>query len=120
MKALITGGAGFIGSHLAQALCRKGAQVVVLDNLSFGNLRNLDWKGNGDALEFSLREFFAEFLDQRVGSLACECGANTNADSVSGLGLEHQPRLGADGSDGACCARLGIIDAAGDFAADGD
>ena len=39
MKALITGGAGFIGSHLAEALCRRGAQVVVLDNLSLGNVR---------------------------------------------------------------------------------
>ena len=52
MKALVTGGAGFIGSHLAEALCRRGAQVVVLDDLSLGNVRNLDWKKSGDALEF--------------------------------------------------------------------
>jgi UDP-glucose 4-epimerase len=52
MKAFVTGGAGFIGSHLAEALCRRGAQVVVLDDLSLGNLSNLDWKRNGDALEF--------------------------------------------------------------------
>ena len=52
MKALVTGGAGFIGSHLAEALCRRGAEVVVLDDLSLGNARNLDWKKSGDALEF--------------------------------------------------------------------
>jgi UDP-glucose 4-epimerase len=52
MKALVTGGAGFIGSHLAEALCRRGAQVVALDDLSLGNVKNLDWKRNGDALEF--------------------------------------------------------------------
>jgi UDP-glucose 4-epimerase len=52
MKALVTGGAGFIGSHLAEALCRRGAQVVVLDNLSLGHPRNLAWKRPGDALEF--------------------------------------------------------------------
>jgi nucleoside-diphosphate-sugar epimerase len=52
MKALITGGAGFIGSHIAEALCRKGASVVVLDNLSLGNLDNLAWKQPGDNLEF--------------------------------------------------------------------
>jgi UDP-glucose 4-epimerase len=52
MKALITGGAGFIGSHIAEALCRKGASVVVLDNLSLGNLNNLAWKQPGDNLEF--------------------------------------------------------------------
>lgn len=52
MKALVTGGAGFIGSHLAEALCRRGVQVVVLDDLSLGSVRNLDWKRGGDALEF--------------------------------------------------------------------
>ncbi len=52
MKALITGGAGFIGSHIAEALCRKGASVVILDNLSLGSLNNLVWKKPGDDLEF--------------------------------------------------------------------
>jgi UDP-glucose 4-epimerase len=52
MKALVTGGAGFIGSHLAQALCRRGAKVVVLDNLSAGTLQNLAWHGASDDLEF--------------------------------------------------------------------
>lgn len=40
-RILITGGAGFIGSHLAQALCILGAQVVVIDDLSGGDRRNL-------------------------------------------------------------------------------
>jgi nucleoside-diphosphate-sugar epimerase len=52
MKALVTGGAGFIGSHLAEALCRRGVEVVALDDLSLGNAKNLDWKKSGDALEF--------------------------------------------------------------------
>jgi UDP-glucose 4-epimerase len=41
MKALITGGAGFIGSHLAERLLRTGHEVVALDNLSTGSMRNL-------------------------------------------------------------------------------
>jgi UDP-glucose 4-epimerase len=52
MKALVTGGAGFIGSHLAEALCRRGASVIALDNLSLGKVANLAWRENGDALEF--------------------------------------------------------------------
>lgn len=52
MKALVTGGAGFIGSHIAEALCAKGASVIALDNLSLGKAANLDWKRNSDALEF--------------------------------------------------------------------
>lgn len=39
---LVTGGAGFIGSHLTQHLVRLGAQVRVLDNLSTGYRKNLD------------------------------------------------------------------------------
>lgn len=38
---LITGGAGFIGSHLARTLALEGQQVTILDNLSGGNLQNL-------------------------------------------------------------------------------
>ncbi len=41
MKALVTGGAGFIGSHLAEALIKRGDEVVVIDDLSTGNRRNL-------------------------------------------------------------------------------
>jgi len=41
MRALITGGAGFIGSHLAEALLDAGHQVLVLDNLSTGSMDNI-------------------------------------------------------------------------------
>ena len=41
MRALITGGAGFIGSHLAEALILQGHEVVVLDDLSTGRLENV-------------------------------------------------------------------------------
>ena len=41
MKILVTGGAGFIGSHLADAYLDEGHEVVVLDNLSTGNPKNL-------------------------------------------------------------------------------
>jgi UDP-glucose 4-epimerase len=51
-KAVITGGAGFIGSNLAEALCRRGDKVVVLDDLSFGTLDNLAWRATTDDLDF--------------------------------------------------------------------
>ncbi|WP_210485149.1 NAD-dependent epimerase/dehydratase family protein [Microvirga antarctica] len=40
-RYLVTGGCGFIGSHLAEALVRDGSQVTVLDNLSSGRTENL-------------------------------------------------------------------------------
>ncbi len=42
MRALITGGAGFIGSHLAEALLNAGHDVDIIDNLSTGSIRNIE------------------------------------------------------------------------------
>ena len=42
MKILITGGAGFIGSHITDALIEAGHRVVVLDDLSTGHKTNLN------------------------------------------------------------------------------
>ncbi len=47
---LVTGGAGFIGSHIVEALVRRGDRVRVLDNLSTGHRANVD--RFGDAVEF--------------------------------------------------------------------
>jgi UDP-glucose 4-epimerase len=41
MRALITGGAGFIGSHLADALLSRGASVTIIDDLSTGSIENI-------------------------------------------------------------------------------
>ncbi len=42
MKILVTGGAGYIGSHVVMLLCEKGQDVVVLDNLSLGSKDAID------------------------------------------------------------------------------
>ncbi len=53
-RVLITGGAGFIGSHLAEALVSLGASVVVLDDLSGGDRKNLQSFGPVDFVEGSI------------------------------------------------------------------
>ncbi len=40
-EALVTGGAGFIGSHLVERLIKKHYKVTVIDDLSSGDLKNL-------------------------------------------------------------------------------
>lgn len=49
-RALVTGGAGFIGSHLVEGLVEAGTRVTVLDNLSTGHRRNIDHLG--DRIDF--------------------------------------------------------------------
>src|SRR5687768_16314325 len=51
-RVLVTGGAGFIGSHLAEVLAGLGARVVVLDDLSAGMRENVDAAAKAGAVEF--------------------------------------------------------------------
>ena len=59
---LVTGGAGFIGSHFAEALIARGDRVVVLDNLSTGRLGNLDAVGSHPDLRFVQGSVLDELL----------------------------------------------------------
>jgi UDP-glucose 4-epimerase len=52
MKALITGGAGFIGSHLSERLLNDGEEVAVVDNLSTGSLENIAGLKNNRKFDF--------------------------------------------------------------------
>jgi nucleoside-diphosphate-sugar epimerase len=54
---LVTGGAGFIGSHLAEALVRRGEHVRVVDNLVTGHRRNLTHLPSVDFIEGDLADF---------------------------------------------------------------
>jgi len=67
MKVLVTGGCGFIGSHIAEGLCERGFEVYVLDDLSLGveeNVKGLDVRfvkgSSGDVirLDFSVDAIF--------------------------------------------------------------
>ena len=54
MKILITGGAGFIGSHLSELLISEGNQVIALDNQSTGSVKNLNLSSNLEVIEGSI------------------------------------------------------------------
>ena len=68
MRYLITGGTGFIGSHLAERLLENGDRVVLLDNLSTGSMENIRHLKGSDHLEYHLdgienRQLLAELVD---------------------------------------------------------
>ena len=68
MRFLITGGAGFIGSHLAERLLDRGDRVVLLDNLSTGSVENIRHLKSSPRLQYHLdnienRQLLAELVD---------------------------------------------------------
>ena len=68
MRVFITGGAGFIGSHLCDALVAEGKEVTILDNLSTGSKKNIAH------LEGKIKVFQGDIRDQKlVESLVEDC-----------------------------------------------
>src|SRR5438445_5033148 len=68
MDYLITGGAGFIGSHLAERLLDRGDRVVLLDNLSTGSVENIRHLKSSDRMQYHLdnienRQLVAALVD---------------------------------------------------------
>ena len=69
MKALITGGAGFIGSHLAERLLEAGHEVSVLDNLSTGSIGNIEHLKDRSGFTYTIdsvtnESLLAEMIDR--------------------------------------------------------
>jgi len=68
MRALITGGAGFIGSHLAEELLRRGDMVYVVDDLSTGRLENVNHLMNSPRFNIAVESILNETVMDRLVS----------------------------------------------------
>ena len=69
MRVLITGGAGFIGSHLAEYLLKKGDRVAIIDNLSTGSIANIRHLKDDKQFEYVIESIMniprlAEMVDE--------------------------------------------------------
>ena len=81
MRAVVTGGAGFIGSNLVDALLARGDEVVVVDDLSSGKRDNVD--GGARLVEFDIRDrgladVFAEAQPEVCFHLAAQADVPTS------------------------------------------
>jgi UDP-glucose 4-epimerase len=88
LRYLITGGAGFIGSHLAEHLLSRGDRVVLLDNLSTGSIENIRHLKSSARLQYHLdgienRQLLAELVDDadRIVHLAAAVGVKLIVES---------------------------------------
>src|SRR5437763_15400790 len=92
MKAVVTGGAGFIGSNLVDALLERGDEVVIVDNLSTGKRENVEraLAGGARLIEADIRDrealvdLFAEFRPDVVFHFAAQIDVR-NSVSVTPL-----------------------------------
>ena len=79
MKILITGGAGFIGSHLADRLLEMGEEVYAIDDLSTGSLKNVDHLQNNPLFHLVVDTVLHEAV---INELVFKCDQKYHMDAV--------------------------------------
>ena len=98
-KALVTGGASFIGSHLVEALLARGAEVRVIDNLSSGVLSNVKPYLDRGEVEFIEGDLLHQADTER---------AVKGMDVVFHLAADHGGRGYVDLHQAACASNLAL------------
>ena len=69
MKVLVTGGAGFIGSHVVDLLVQENCQVVIIDNLSTGLVENLNPAANFIKMDIRSNQILDLFITEKFDSV---------------------------------------------------
>jgi UDP-glucose 4-epimerase len=90
MKALITGGAGFIGSHLCDVLLGRGCSVVILDDLSTGSMSNVEQHVDNPDFTFAIDTVLDEMA---LDPLVSECDVIYHLAAAVGVQLIVQQPL---------------------------
>jgi len=86
MKILVTGGAGFIGSHIVALYTKAGHEVLVIDNLSSGSKKNVDQKAHFEQVDIndpSLHEIIGRFKPEIVNHQAAQIDVRKSVEDPS-------------------------------------
>src|SRR5690242_21927848 len=75
MRVIVTGGAGFIGSHLADAFLARGDEVAVIDDLSSGRPARLDDRTALHKLSVTDARLLGQAVESAAPDLICHLGA---------------------------------------------
>ena len=78
MRVLVTGGAGFIGSHIVDALIKEGHDVAVVDDLSSGDARQVNPKARLHSVDITDAQSLAKVFAKERPELVSHHGAQTN------------------------------------------
>ena len=108
MKILVTGGAGFIGSHVVDAFLAAGHEVAVVDNLTTGDARNLDKRARLHAIDLRsarLAEVFEAERPEVVSHLAAQASVGR---SVTDPLFDASVNVGGGLGLLECCRRFGV------------
>ncbi|GGJ00974.1 NAD-dependent epimerase/dehydratase family protein [Paenibacillus hunanensis] len=108
MKILVTGGAGFIGSHIVDELLLQGNEVAIVDNLSTGKSVNLNEQAKFyhiDIVSDQLQDVFTDFQPEVVFHLAAQVDVNRSLENPI---LDQQYNIGGCVNLLECCRRSGV------------
>jgi UDP-glucose 4-epimerase len=108
VKVLVTGGAGFIGSHVSDAFLRAGHAVTIVDDLSTGNRAWLPPKAGFHAVDIrseQLSEIFAAEKPDAVAHLAAQASVGR---SVTDPAFDASVNIGGGLNLLDCCRRFGV------------
>lgn len=108
MKVLVTGGAGFIGSHLVRQLMKAGDEVISLDNLSTGRKENLPSQAKLEVLDIHDEEVERLFSQEHFDAVVHLAGQTLVSDSMTDPQNDMYQNIAGTVHILECCRKYGV------------
>ncbi|MEN6413618.1 MAG: NAD-dependent epimerase/dehydratase family protein [Veillonellales bacterium] len=108
MKALVTGGAGFIGSHIVDKLVQENCRVVVVDNLSTGLRNNLNAKAKFVEMDIRSHELIDLFQTEQFDYVIHQAAQTMVPSSIENPDYDCQVNILGTVNVLECCRKTGV------------